>query len=195
MDRRSVRRSCGWLSAALTLLALPAPARAETHVGDGVEVQVSAGADGAAPEEGAVAGALKSYFRDGRVHTAKAPVDDALVDRVVDALFGDTAARPQGWAPSAANRASVARTVHTYMEAGLPIEGVTFWAGRRNYGQHGPWGPDLSDVLGIRRYEQVNRAVKAAGYSPGIRARIVLEDLGPQAMGPRRRSCASIARG
>ncbi len=173
-----------WLIALVALAGLAGPAAADRRKGAGADdIQVSVeGGDGA--QRALVERALAPYLRraSGRRRAAHQS-RQALVEAVTEAIFGPQAARPGDFAPTAQNRKTVVDAVREYVEAGKPIEGVTFWVGRKNYGVVGSGEPDLADALAIRRYEAIHQAVKAAGYAPGIKARIVLEDLGQLVMG------------
>jgi hypothetical protein len=179
------------LTGVALLAALAAPAAADPGTGTAEEIQVSvAGGDGTLRAQ--AERALAPYVRGPAGRRVTRRSTDELVEAVTDAIFGPQAARPGDFTPSAQNRQSVIETVREYVEAGKPIEGVTFWVGRKNYGVAGSGEPDLGDALAIRRYEAINQAVKAAGYAPGIKARIVLEDLGQLVMGG---NTASVRRG
>lgn len=133
--------------------------------------------------------ALKPYFAAGRASPeAKGSSASARVRAIAQALLGPAWARPRGYTPSESNVQSINAAVAEFVAAGEPIEGVTFWGGGRNYGQRGfaplpPGPPELADVIALRRYEQIHQAVRAAGYEPGVKPRVVMEDLGRLYMG------------
>lgn len=102
---------------------------------------------------------------------------------VTEALIGPPEGRPAYVEISATNRASIAQTAKQYMNAKLPIEGVTFWGGAKSYGIGDHLGIDAADLLAILRYESINESVKAAGYAPGIKVQLIFEDLGRRFMG------------
>lgn len=103
--------------------------------------------------------------------------------RVADALIGPAQGRPAYVEIGETNRTSIEKSVAQYMAAGLPIEGVTFWGGARQYGTGKNLGIDAADLLALLRYEAMNRAVKASGYSSGVKVQLVFEDLGRRFMG------------
>jgi hypothetical protein len=111
------------------------------------------------------------------------PATKDMPHQVATAILGPEEGRPKDVEISETNFTSIRDTAAQYIAAGLPIEGVTFWGGARQYGQGDKLGIDAADLLALLRYEAMHRNVKAAGHAPGVKVQLVFEDLGRRFMG------------
>lgn len=118
-----------------------------------------------------------------RLLTLGPPSHPVHAQSVAGALIGPPNGRPSYVEIGDSNYRSIQTTIDEYMKAGLPIEGVTFWGGAKQYGIGDNLGIDAADLLAILRYQAMDRAVRNAGYQPGVRVQLVFEDLGRRFMG------------
>jgi hypothetical protein len=72
------------------------------------------------------------------------------VGAVASALIGPPEGRPSYVGVSETNLRSIEKSVSQYMGAKLPIEGVTFWGGAKQYGTGNKMGVDAIDKWTVK---------------------------------------------
>lgn len=104
-----------------------------------------------------------------------APSKGCEAERVAEILLGSKKTR-LGPRPCDDHYHYLVKLVERYMTTGQPIEMVTMWGGLKGYGLFDIDQADLLDLLGLRRFASLNAQVRTI-YAPGIRVRIIREDV------------------
>lgn len=104
-----------------------------------------------------------------------------VAEKIASIIFGSNKTRI-GNAPSDEQRSFMIERVQRFVNVDAPIEMIAMWAAVKGFG-HDPdrFGPDIMDLLGIRRFAMIANQVKAI-YAPGMNIRLVREDIGERVL-------------
>ena len=106
---------------------------------------------------------------------------ESRIKAIADILIGSKRTRI-GAQPSPEHRAYLETQIGRSVEAGFPIEVICLWGAVKGYGLDGDrLQADLADAMGIRRFAVLDDLVRTI-YSPGLRVRLIRENVGELAL-------------